>query len=317
MRSRAVVLLALVALIAVGIGMLASHRHASPKAAKHARQATVTPSEAPVAPGRFANGACERLAPTGADRHQTVFLDAGHGGLDPGGIGVTQGGQSVTEASLTLPVELDTASLLRAQGFTVVVSRTGNTNVAKLGPQDVSGNVLSLQGVHDDVAARDICANDAHASLLIGIYFDAGASPRNAGSVTGYDTARPFAAANQQLAQLVQTDVLTSMNSHGWQIPDEGAVPDSGLGSLQTQSGNPLGQEAASYGHLLLLGPAKAGYFSTPSVMPGVVVEPLFITDPFEASVAASAAGQHAIAAGIAKAVEQDLTRPSASAPAS
>ncbi len=318
MRSRAVVLLAVVALIAVGIAKLASDRQTPPEAAEHSRQATVASSETPVAPGSFAKGACERLAPTGADRHQTVFLDAGHGGIDPGAIGVTEDGQHITEASLTLPVELDAASLLRAQGITVVVSRTGDTSVAKLGPQDISGNVLTLQGVHDDVAARDVCANDAHTSLLIGIYFDAGASPSNAGCVTGYDTARPFAAANQHLAQLVQTDVLASMNAHGWQIPNEGAMPDSGLGSLvQTTSDSPLAVGAASYGHLLLLGPAKAGYFSTPSVMPGVVVEPLFVTDPFEGSVAVSAAGQHAIAAGIATAVEQDLTRPSASAPVS
>jgi hypothetical protein len=61
----------------------------------------------------------------------------------------------------------------------------------------------------------------------------------------------------------------------------------------------------AAYGHLLLLGPAEPGWFTTPSTMPGALTEPLFITDPFEASVASSEVGRTAIAGGIALAVEQ------------
>jgi N-acetylmuramoyl-L-alanine amidase len=55
----------------------------------------------------------------------------------------------------------------------------------------------------------------------------------------------------------------------------------------------------------MLLGPAKSGYFSTPSTMPGALTEPLFITDPFEGSIAASSNGQQVIAAGLARAIEQ------------
>jgi hypothetical protein len=86
-----------------------------------------------------------------------------------------------------------------------------------------------VQGVHDDVAARDVCANDAHANVLIGIYFDAGA-PNDAGAVTGYDADRPFSADNLRLADLVQADVIATMNARGWGIPDEGVQPDSTLG---------------------------------------------------------------------------------------
>jgi N-acetylmuramoyl-L-alanine amidase len=43
----------------------------------------------------------------------------------------------------------------------------------------------------------------------------------------------------------------------------------------------------------------------TPSTMPGALVEPLFITDPFEASIAASLHDQQVIAAGLARAIEQ------------
>lgn len=262
-----------------------------------------------IDPAMFASGSCIAYPPTSGNRGLTVFLDAGHGGIDPGGVGTTQSGTTIYEAAETLPVELDVMALLRAKGFRVVVSRTSNSTVLRLGPQDVSGQLLTLQGVFDEVAARDVCANDARANVLVGIYYDAGGSPENAGSITAYDTDRSFSAANLALANLIQHDVLASMNAQGWAIPNDGVLPDTGLGSL---SGDPalggLAGEAAAYDHLLLIGPALAGYFTTPSEMPGAVVEPLYITDPFEGSIAVSMAGQQAIARGIATAVEQFLT---------
>jgi N-acetylmuramoyl-L-alanine amidase len=251
----------------------------------------------PVDAAVFAPSACMSYQPTKGDRHLTVFLDAGHGGLDPGSVGTTQSGKTIYEADLTLPVELKTMARLRAKGFTVVVSRTKNTSVARLKLDDVDGKLLTAQGVHADVAARAVCANDAHANILIGIYFDAGAS-NNAGSVTGYDAVRSFASKNLRLATLVQHDVLAAMNGRGWSIPDEGVQSD-------TQLGSSLNSDAVSYGHLLLIGPADPGFFSTPSRMPGALIEPLFITDPFEGSIADSTAGQEVIAAGLARAVEQ------------
>jgi N-acetylmuramoyl-L-alanine amidase len=233
-----------------------------------------------------------------------VFLDAGHGGLDPGGVGVTESGQTIYEANETLPVELDTMALLRAQGFEVVDSRTRNSTVARIKPGDQSGGTFTVQGEHNDVAARDDCANRARANILVGIYFDVGASPENAGSITGYDTDRPFSSLNLKLATLVQSDVLSELNARGWDIPDAGVVSDVNLG------GPPLTQAAGQYGHLLLLGPPEAGYFTTPSEMPGALIEPLFITDPFEGTIAASVSGQEAIARGLAQAIEQYFAPP-------
>jgi N-acetylmuramoyl-L-alanine amidase len=247
----------------------------------------------------FEPGACVEYQPTSGDRHLTVFLDAGHGGIDPGGVGETETGQPVYEADETLPVELDTMALLRAKGLTVVVSRTRPETVIRPGPGDVSGGLFTVQGVHDDVAARDVCANKARANVLVGIYFDAGGSPENAGAVTGYATARPFAAQNLRLATLVQNDVLGVMNEQGWGIPNLGVVDDSQLG------GPALSAAAADYGHLLLLGPADPGWFSMPSQMPGALIEPLFITDPYEGTHAASRLGQQVIAGGLAQAIEQ------------
>jgi N-acetylmuramoyl-L-alanine amidase len=252
-----------------------------------------------VDPAMFEPGSCRSFGPTAGDRHESVFLDAGHGSIDPGSVGITESGQTVYEATETLAVELDALALLRADGFTVTVSRTRDSPVARPQPGDISGGLYTLAGDLRDVASRDICADMAKASILLGIYFDAGPSTLNAGSVTGYDTDRPFAADNLRLGTLLRTDVLAAMNAQGWDIPDDGVVSDTLLG------GPALSDAAAAYGHLLLLGPADPGYFSTPSTMPGALIEPLFITDPYEGSLASSALGQQVIARGLAAAVEQ------------
>jgi N-acetylmuramoyl-L-alanine amidase len=273
----------------------------------------------PVDAARFEPGQCREFAPTSGDRHLTVFLDAGHGGLDPGAVGETEAGRTVEEAKLTLPVELDTMALLRDKGFAVVVSRTRDDTVIRRAPGDVDGGLFTAEGVHDDVGARDVCADLARADLLLGIYFDAGASQYDAGGVTGYDADRPFARANVRFATLVQEHVLSAMNARGWGIPDLGVVDDSELG------GPALTEQAADYGHLMLLGPAEPGYFTTPSTMPGALTEPVFVTDPFEASLVSRPRGQSVIAGALAAAVEQyfavssgsEGSRPSAARPRS
>jgi hypothetical protein len=89
------------------------------------------------------------------------------------------------------------------------------------------------------------------------------------------------------------------MDARGWAIPNLGVVDDSQLG------GPAMTTAAADYGHLLLLGPADPGFSSTPSGMPGALTEPLFITDPYEGSLAAGASGQAVIADGLARAIAQ------------
>jgi N-acetylmuramoyl-L-alanine amidase len=303
-RSGARIRVALVGLLAAAlsvgvIGCKASSPQASAKRMPESGGKSANPDLAvPVAldPSYFSPGACMAFPPTRGNRHLTVFLDAGHGGIDPGAIGTTSAGKVVYEADETLPVVLDAMAVLRGEGFRVAVSRTGPTTVLRLGPGDVSGGILTVKGSHDDVTARDVCANIAHANVLIGVYFNSG-GPSSAGSLTAYDAARPFAAANHELASLVQLSVLHAMNLQGWNIPNAGIVSDVGLGSA-------VSPEDYAYGRLLLLGPAMRGYFSTPSQMPGALIEPLFITDPFEASIAASSRGQHVIADGLANAVE-------------
>jgi N-acetylmuramoyl-L-alanine amidase len=286
---------ALVALIVISPGAPAPARPLA--AGQDGRLDRARPAAQAIDPALFSPGSCMAYRPARGLRRQTVFLDAGHGGIDPGAVGSTSSGAAISESTINLAIELDTMALLRGDGYRVVVSRTQNTTVTRLTAADTSGGQLTAQGAFNDVTARDICANMAGASVLVGIYMDSGYSA-NAGCVTGYDTDRPFSADNLRLATLLQAGVLGSMNARGWDIPDEGVLSDAGLGSALTAA-------AENYGHLLLLGPAQAGYFSSPSQMPGALIEPLYLTDPFEGSIAASAQGQQVIAGAIARAVRQ------------
>ena len=242
------------------------------------------------------------FGPTAGNRHLRVFIDAGHGGPDPGGVGRTSAGQIVGEAPLNVLVATDAATLLRRRGFSVVLSRTGADAVARPTSGDVVGGAFTPSGSHRDLVARDLCADLAHADAVIGMDFDAAASPTAAGSVTLYDAVRPYAGASLRLAALVQREVLASLRAKGVVVPDLGVHTDVGFGSALTQADR-------EYGHLVLLGPAKRGYLDTPTMAPAALIEPLFLTDPPEASVADSRAGQEAIGRGLADAVTRFFAR--------
>jgi len=286
----------------VGAGVMGVALRSTTAAPSGSVRRTVAPTRPhQLDPALFTPGSCIEFPPLRGDVGKTIFLDAGHGGPDPGAAGVTMSGRTIYEADETLPIELDAMALLRRAGFSVVVSRTRDSAVARPEPGDMSGGLFTVTGENREISARDECANLAHADALVGIYLDAGGSPLDAGSVAAYDRARPFWRSSRRLATLVQKDVLAAMNGHGWNIPDDGVVSDTVLG------GPPLSSEGGAYDHLLLLGPSFSGYQPTPSDMPGTIVEPLFVTDPFEGSKAASPAGQEVVASGIARGVASYL----------
>lgn len=247
----------------------------------------------------FADSACIAYGPTGSDRHITVFLDPGHGGPDPGASGVAPGGKALEEKSLTLAVAMDLLPRLRQDGFRVAMSRVADTSVARLTPGSLNGGSYSIAGEHADIAARAACANAAGAQLLLSIHFDSFVDPSVGGVETLYDPSRPFSNRNHQFAERVQTAVLAVLAQHGWPVPDRGVISD-------TTAGTPaLTSQGASYGHLLELGPALPGWFDRPSLMPGALCEPLFLTDPGEAAIVETTAGQQALATAFANAIQE------------
>lgn len=71
----------------------------------HRLRLSAAASEA-LDPKLFVKGSCEVFAPTAGKRLLTVFLDAGDGGIDPGGVGTAISGTTIDESDETLAVEI-------------------------------------------------------------------------------------------------------------------------------------------------------------------------------------------------------------------
>lgn len=248
------------------------------------------------APG-LTSQACIRYSPTRGNQHHVVFIDPGHGGVDPGASGPTTSGKEVQEKNVNLSVALAALPLLRAEGFTVVLSRNADTLVARTSAADFASGTLTAAAERKDAQARVACANFTRAQVLIVIHLNAYADPTINGAATVYDSARPFHAASARLAQVVQQDVLSQFHSAGWPVPDRGVEDDKAAGD-QVPTAGPDAQE-----HLLEIDPSGPLGLQQPSTMPGVLAEPLFITHPAETDVAVDPKGVHAMAAGLADAV--------------
>jgi N-acetylmuramoyl-L-alanine amidase len=251
---------------------------------------------APVV-GDVAAGTCRVFPPLGHDRHLTVFIDPGHGGLDSGAVGTQSSGTRIDEKDVTLAIGLAVLQPLRDAGFTIVLSRTTDSLVGQPEPGNSSGGILNEWGSRYDIQARIACANTSVADLLVSVHMNAFDDPLVGGTETFFDTARPFGAQSARLALIVQRRLVSSLAAAGWTVPDRGVISDV---ELDPPGWTPLGVE---YRHLLELGPAEADYLDQPSQMPGVLIEPVFISDPFEADIAASHDGQAAIASGLVLAI--------------
>ena len=252
----------------------------------------------PVVPG-LEDGACTSLAPTRGHAGQTIFIDAGHGGLDPGVVGTTPSGRVVLEKDATLAVASRLAAVLRAGGYGVVMSRTRDTTVLKLSAADSNYGAITSSAVHRDLAARAACANVAGADVLVSIHFDGFSDPAVGGTETFYDSARSFSSENRRLATSLQSALVARLGE-----ADRGVWTDDQL-AAPTLTGS--GQ---SYGHLIELGPQSAGWVDHPSQMPGALVEPLFVTNPSEAQIASDPAGQQGIAEALASGLMKFLSAP-------
>jgi N-acetylmuramoyl-L-alanine amidase len=234
------------------------------------------------------------FGPTGSSKNQTVFVDPGHGGADPGAMGMTSSGSQVEEKQATLAVGEALESRLTGDGYRVVLSRTQDTLVA----DGLSDSTLSVADEIRDLQARVDCANAAGAAALVSIHFNSFGDSSTGGSETFYDDVRPFAAQNQVLARDVQSALVRSLG-----LQNRGVTSDDQL-NVPTTSG-----DGAAYGHLFLLGPPQAGLVTRASSMPGTLTEPLFVSEPTEADLVTSGSGQQQVADSIAGGVESFLQK--------
>ena len=242
------------------------------------------------------SGACISYPAVNGRSKKTVFIDPGHGGSDPGVV-ASVGGRHAFEKDATLAAANRLSAILRADGYRVVMARTRDSSVVKLSPDDTADGSMTASAEHRDLLARAACANAAQASVLLSIHFNAFNDPSVGGSETFYDAARPFAAENKRLAVALQSALVAALGTS-----------DRGVWSDDKLNAPTLTSEGRDYGYLIELGPKSAGWVDNPSQMPGVLVEPLFLTNPAEAQMATDPAGQQRVARALAIGLEKYLS---------
>ena len=139
------------------------------------RLATANRQTDPVEPG---------VLPTVPDGRFTVVLDPGHGGRDPGAVGI--GG--LQEKQVVNDITPQVAAILRAQGVNVVITRESDYEL--------------------DLAPRVQIAERANASIFVSIHANAISMSRP--DVNGLETFYS-SAAGQRLANTVHASVLAEM----------------------------------------------------------------------------------------------------------
>lgn len=176
----------------------------------------------------------------------TVFLDAGHGGLDTGATSST-GGRTATEKDLALAIVRRALTSLRQRGFRVVISRNADSTVARPRSADLAGRLLTPAAIKRDIVARNFCANAARADFAVSVHLNSFDDPSVGGTETIYSANRPFSSRNRRLATRLQDAVYARLVRAGLAAADRGIRTDDGAGAAA------LTRQAAAYGQLLQL----------------------------------------------------------------
>ncbi len=114
----------------------------------------------------------EQIAHLTGMKGRSITIDPGHGGCDSGAIGPS----GVMEKELTLRISMELKSLLEAEGATVYMTRTKDTEVSP--KREKATDIEELQ-------ARCDIANRKKSDIFISIHMDSFSSP-SAHGTTGY-----------------------------------------------------------------------------------------------------------------------------------
>lgn len=144
-------------------------------------------SDAPLLPPGFAKAPKERpveqeLTPPLSDRPR-VIIDPGHGGDDPGTIGIA----GFREKDVVLPISLDVAEILKKQDIDVIMTRD-------------TDNFISLEG-------RTDLANEVNADLFVSIH--ANAINLSRPDVNGLETY--YYKSGRRLAEVIHWSILNGV----------------------------------------------------------------------------------------------------------
>jgi N-acetylmuramoyl-L-alanine amidase len=201
-------------------------------------------------------------SPAAADEAslRTIAIDPGHGGPESG---AATG--DLVEKELNLRIGLILADLLREDGYRVAMTRDDDSSPS---PAYVHSGVRAE--VVMDLGARVDAANAAGADLFLSIHNNGSADPGQRGTEVWYNHSRSFSDRNLALAELVLDNVVGSLRAAGHSAVRRGLMDDAEFRIVRGRAFN-----------LFVLGPSQ---IRTPTQMPGVLGESLFLSNPADAA---------------------------------
>lgn len=216
------------------------------------------------------------------NRPRVVCLDPGHGGPE---VGAANG--DMAEKNVNLTIALKAAELLRAAGYQPVLTRDTDRAVD---PRFTGGGYGG--GLTFDVQRRiDIC-NAAEASLFFSIHNNGSGDPGQSGTEVWYNVQREFSDRNTVLAKSLLQSILERLHALGYPAVNRGLKEDT---SFRIFQGRPY--------NLYVLGPGVGSRAHVATLMPGVLGESLFLSNPSDAAMLRRDSTLDAIAAGYRDAV--------------
>ncbi len=217
----------------------------------------------------------------------TIALDPGHGGSDSGA--VRSGSR---ESDFNLDIALRLRAMLVGAGATVIgprptVAMTRTTDVDVNRPiRDVNGDgFISLR---DELAARIDVANLARADLFISLHNNSCSCTSASGTEVWTSGDHPWIAENLRFAALADQEIVARLRSAalpGWREIDRGV------------------RRLNFY----VTAPYEAGRVPRPSLMPTILGESLFLSNPGDLAMLRSPRGRQAIAEGYYNAIARYL----------
>lgn len=129
---------------------------------------------------------------------KSITIDPGHGGSDSGAIGPT----GVMEKNVTLRISLELEKILKAEGATVYMTRTKDTEVS---PKKANASDI------EELQARCDIANKHKSDIFISIHMDSFTN-RTAKGTTGYYYAKG-SRRSRDLADKIRANIVDQLNT--------------------------------------------------------------------------------------------------------
>ena len=263
-----------------------------------------TPTSGPVPPLVTVPPATPAAAAFPGGRAPIVCLDPGHGGPDAGFQPIlTDAPPDFNESVLVLQHAWDLEARLKLQGYQVVMTRRTDTAVNADG-RDVNGDGKTARDVRegtrnygeiDELQARINVCNDAKADLLVSMHVNGYTTSDPQGPETWYTREREFGDLSYEFASLAYRHLKEQLANIGYELPavERGVLPDTTAN---------VDNEHTEFEHFIVLGPEVRGHVK-PSLMPGAIVETLFISNGYDADFLASPIGRSAIVSAYENAI--------------